>query len=508
MKKNFILSALSGIFLATILISNSGGPGNAGNGNRTGAASVTGCAAGGSCHGSAASTATVVNIQLLNGATPVTSYTAGVSYTIKITSGTSSASLPKFGYQACVVTGSGATAGVLIAPGGSHSGSYSGINTVEHSAPLSTTSGFPLNIPWTAPAAGTGTVNIWAVINAVNNDGLPNAADLWNNNHIAITEAISTTVAPITGPTTLCTGSTITLSDATAGGGWLSGNTAVATIGSSTGVVTGVTAGTSMITYGTGITTFTTAMVTVIAGPAPITGVSTPCAGASITLSDATPGGTWSSSNTAVATIGTGGVLAGVTAGTTIVSYTAGSCSATTTVTISSGTPSAIAGPPIVCIGSNITLTNLVSGGTWTSSNTAQATVGSGSGVVTGVALGTPRITYSVSNACGSGQVTRTVSVHASGTCTTGVNMVPDPLFTELQAYPNPNGGTFTLNISSENNEPAYVVVTNLVGEKVKEFIINTNSPQEVRLDRKAAGIYLLSATTAHGRYVAKIRID
>ena len=55
--------------------------------------------------------------------------------------------------------------------------------------------------------------------------------------------------AAISGPSTVCAGSNITLSDATAGGTWSSNNTLVATVNATTGVVTGVTPGPATITY-------------------------------------------------------------------------------------------------------------------------------------------------------------------------------------------------------------------------------------------------------------------
>ena len=61
-----------------------------------------------------------------------------------------------------------------------------------------------------------------------------------------------------------------------------------------------------------------------------------------------------------------------------------------------------------VCVGSTTTLTNNVSGGVWTSNNTAIATVNSSTGVVTGVAAGNVTITYTVTNAFGCVNTTTT----------------------------------------------------------------------------------------------------
>lgn len=57
------------------------------------------------------------------------------------------------------------------------------------------------------------------------------------------------TVAAITGNTVVAVTDQITLSNATSGGVWSSGNTTIATINSSTGVVTGVSTGTVTISY-------------------------------------------------------------------------------------------------------------------------------------------------------------------------------------------------------------------------------------------------------------------
>ncbi len=67
-----------------------------------------------------------------------------------------------------------------------------------------------------------------------------------------------------------------------------------------------------------------------------------------------------------------------------------------------------IAGPGSVCVVSTITLTDATSGGAWSSSNTAVATVGSVSGVVIGVTAGSVTITYTV----GASNVTASVLVN------------------------------------------------------------------------------------------------
>jgi hypothetical protein len=78
-----------------------------------------------------------------------------------------------------------------------------------------------------------------------------------------------------------------------------------------------------------------------------------------------------------------------------------------------------ITGTATVTAGSTTTLSNATTGGTWSSSNTGIASVGT-SGVVTGVASGTATISYTVSNTCGSAVATQVVTVNAAIPLTIG----------------------------------------------------------------------------------------
>src|ERR1019366_485703 len=203
----------------------------------------------------------------------------------------------------------------------------------------------------------------------------------------------------ITGTMSLCVGSSITLSDATTGGTWTSGSTGIATVGSATGVVTGVTAGTAVITYTAGGCSIT-ATVTVMPISAGISGPSNVCVGYTITLTDATSGGIWTSTSPGVATIGSStGIVTGISTGVTVISYSLGMCSSTKTVTVNP-LPLSILGIPSVCVGQTNTLFDGTAGGTWSSSNTAIATVGSSTGTVIGISGGTVTISYTLGSGC------------------------------------------------------------------------------------------------------------
>ncbi len=228
------------------------------------------------------------------------------------------------------------------------------------------------------------------------------------------------TVSAISGIATICAGSTATLTDATPSGVWSSTPISVATIDAATGVYNGVAAGSAIVSYAVtnlcGTTTVTlTVNITTVPVVAAILGTATVCPGGTTPLYNGTPGGVWSASN-AHATISTTGMVTGVTTGIDTIYYTVtnacGAVSVSRLVTIF-GVPGAdtIAGPSIACIGMPVTLTTIVTGGTWTASN-ANATVTGG--VVTGVTVGIDTIHYAVTNACGSATTSKIVTVHAS----------------------------------------------------------------------------------------------
>ncbi len=228
----------------------------------------------------------------------------------------------------------------------------------------------------------------------------------------------------ITGPANVCAGSSVLLSTNGSGGGtWYTGNPALATVNSS-GLVTGVSPGAVTIGYfvnnscGTASTTFSI-LVSPGANAGTISGPSSVCAGSTINLtSNGTPGGTWSSSNTAAAQVDVNGVVLGIGAGTTTIKYEVTSAcatsSTTTTITVNPA-PNAgtVSGAASVCAGlSTMFTSNGTGGGSWSSSNTAAATVNSTTGVVTGVAAGNATITYTLTTGCGTVTASAPITVN------------------------------------------------------------------------------------------------
>lgn len=242
-----------------------------------------------------------------------------------------------------------------------------------------------------------------------------------------VTQAVTVITAPyvpaLVGPSSVCAGANITLTDSVVGGLWSSTDPAIASV-SATGVVSGISAGTANIYYAVSSscgTTFIYKTVTVNAAPvvAPTLGSSALCAGNTLPLSNATPGGVWSSSATAIATVNTSGAVTGISAGNVTISYvvtnTCGSVVATKPLLVVPGTTTvaAISGASSVCLGATTTLSNTTSGGTWSSSDAGIASV-STAGVVRGNAIGTATISYYFVGSCGSAVATKVVTVNTA----------------------------------------------------------------------------------------------
>jgi uncharacterized protein YjdB len=232
----------------------------------------------------------------------------------------------------------------------------------------------------------------------------------------SVVVTVEPTPDPITGTTTICQGSTSTLSSLYIGGIWSSSNAAVGTIDASTGVLMGTGPGIATITYTSPVAgCITTTSINVLPLPLPISGPDQVCVGSTITLTDPSLGGMWVSSDAGTATIGTSGVVTGIADGTVTMSYTnpGTGCAATLVVTVNplpnAGT---ITGPGAVCLGNTITLANVVTGGIWTSADTDIVKIDSFSGVAIGEAAGLVTITYTYTNMCGSDTTTATILVN------------------------------------------------------------------------------------------------
>ncbi len=412
------------------------------------------------------------------------------------------------------------------------------------------------------------------------------------------------TPATITGPSTLCAGSSITLSASAGGGGWISSSSSIAIAAGTT--VTGVSEGTAMISYitanGCGAA-IATHPVTVSVSASAISGLDSVGVGLTRLLTNSASGGTWTISDTSIATIDSAGLVTGVAAGTATVTYTVTNACGTSSATLlmhvgPAPSAGAIIGADSVCIGATLTLTNTSApGGVWSihpsdTISASRASISAG-GVVTGIAFGPANISYTFTNGFGAttlvktvfvnrppvvsvtGPVTSTrlgenylikgfpaggtwtssnsavalliatmitydtdslrfvsngsvivmgpgsstISYRVTNTCGTttgtyvltyttvnGVNSITKNAGA-INIFPNPNNGEFNFNLVSDNEEPANVIITNVLGEKVKELTVTTNKANHMIFDAPA-GMYLLTATTAHGTYSGKVTIS
>ncbi|ERM83492.1 hypothetical protein P872_00220 [Rhodonellum psychrophilum GCM71 = DSM 17998] len=236
------------------------------------------------------------------------------------------------------------------------------------------------------------------------------------------------TAGVVSGPQSICLGSTTTLSSTLAGGTWSSSNEAIATVNPTTGVVTGLSIGITAIRYTIVgscaiATTSRTVFVTqpIIAGT--LAGTQEVCIGGTSQFSSTTTNGTWSSNNTAVATVSSTGLVTGLTAGTATISYTlpaSGGCppSVATRIINVSAPPTAgtLSGGEEVCVGGNSTFSSTSTGGTWVSNNPTIASVNPSTGIVTGITPGTATLTYTVAGTggCPNATATRSVTVTAA----------------------------------------------------------------------------------------------
>lgn len=231
---------------------------------------------------------------------------------------------------------------------------------------------------------------------------------------------VDPTPTAISGVSSLCVGTSTTFTDGVAGGVWSVGG-GHATISSATGVLTGTSPGIEAITYTLpgGCSRTTTTNVTGTAVSPIIAPVKSLCIGTTLTLTDMSASGTWTSSMGSVATVAASGtlngVVTGVAAGNALITYSLGACAGWDTVRITvNGVTSAgtISGSSSVYVGSTVALTDPIPGGIWGSSNPSIASISS-SGVVTGVAAGSVTITYAVTGCTGTALTTAGITVSA-----------------------------------------------------------------------------------------------
>ncbi len=322
------------------------------------------------------------------------------------------------------------------------------------------------------------------------------------------------TVSAISGVSSVCAGDTIRLTTTDTGGVWSSSGTSIATVAA--GLVRGFAAGSARISYTLTNTCGSTSVIdTITVMPLPsagaISGASSVCAGATTTLTETVPGGTWSSAAGSIATISGGGVVTGVSSGSVFMSYSVTNTCGTSTANYfllvlplpSAGT---ITGIDSLCPNSTTALADVITGGTWVSTNSAIASV-SATGVVTGMTPGTATIFYVVSNACGNDTATKTFSVRTLAACADGLPPINTSV-ASVEIYPNPNDGNFVIGLPAGAGA-ADVTLIDVNGKIQVHFSVETSGVMKVPVDanRLSPGIYFLKVEMNHEAYGSKVII-
>jgi trimeric autotransporter adhesin len=326
---------------------------------------------------------------------------------------------------------------------------------------------------------------------------------------VAITIGTTPFIGPVTGPGSICMGNTATYTDSPAVGTWSLSNSTVASI-TTAGVVTALATGSDTISYsasnacGTDTRSRTLTVVTPVTAQ-PITGTSTVCQGDTVHLNNPVAGGTWHSDNNMVANaVGGGGggrveVIHGNMPGMVnivdVVGNACGSDSSSFSITVNPlplVTP--IAGRDSLCPGMSEMLSEYNTGGTWSSGNTAVATVDA-SGNVSGIAAGTTMITYSATNSCGT--VSQSISISIYCPYNVGVAQVSENKGVTI--YPNPA----TDNIIIAGINPSRVQLTDIYGKTVRN-IANANT---LSVSGLLAGMYFITIFDTNGSAVVNQKI-
>lgn len=384
--------------------------------------------------------------------------TATGSSTISATSGSVTASATLTVTPATLTSISVTPKSVSIAAGQTRQFSVTGTYSDNSTQDLTTTATWSSSNPGVASASNAaGSKGLYTALSAGVTTVTAASGALTNSTTLTVSPAtlVSIAITPVNPSVARGTGRQFTATgtysdnstqDLTSSVAWYSSNTAVATISNaagSKGLATSVATGSTTITAASGSVSATT---TLTVTPATLMSLAITPINPSIargtgrqftatgTYSDnstqnITSSVTWSSSNTAVATIsnasGSKGLATSVATGSTVITAVSGSVSATTNLTVTQATLVSIAVAPAnrsLTSGATAQYTatgtytdastqDLTASVTWSSSNSGVASVSNAAGskgLASGIAAGTATITATSGSVSGSGSITVT----------------------------------------------------------------------------------------------------
>ncbi len=172
-----------------------------------------------------------------------------------------------------------------------------------------------------------------------------------------------------------------------------------------------------------------------------------------------------------------------------------------------SGPPavSAITGDTSVCIADTIQLSCATAGGTWSSTNNNAIVLASGK--VSGLTAGTDTIKYTFTNDCGTDSVSYVITILTTQECENlGINNSTAST-TGISLYPNPTSTKeLFVRVSYVHNEEAEVIINNVLGSRVSELHIPTNTATQIKLDN--SGIYFVQVKLGNTWYRQKVVVE
>lgn len=299
----------------------------------------------------------------------------------------------------------------------------------------------------------------------------------------------------VTGSSTLCSGSTATL---TAGGtGFTTYTWSTGPLTSSIAVSPTITT-TYTLTAGTataGCTYSDTHLLTVYATPtinisaSPASGSVCPGETATLTASGATTGYTWTPAVT-FSTMPTIFVIPLTTTTYSVIGMNGlGGCTNTNTVTVTVNPKPSLtltASSSVTCVNNSVTLTGSPVGGVYSGPNVTGSTFNSPT-----AGTFTTTYTYTNSTTTCTNSTTRTITVSL---CTGLSELTTES--SQLLIYPNPNNGNFTI----IGPDPGTYTIINSIGQFVKE--IKVEKETEISISNLAEGVYYLVGNGVRAKLV------